>query len=141
MTKLSCDSRDNGNPPALFKFHHPGAFAVVVTDAVYHGENQKSAIQGKEEDLKTNSRKKVSIPKETSRETTRETSRETILRLIEADATITALTIAELIGITEKGIRYHLNNLKKEGFIKHTGPSKSGKWVFLKKKNDEQQPH
>ena len=108
-------------------------------------KNQKSAIEGKEEDLKTNSRKKVSIPKETTRETTRETSRETtrekILRLIEADATITALTIAELIGITEEEIRYHFKKLKKEGILKHTGPSKSGKWVFLKKKNDEQQPH
>ena len=139
MTKLSCDARDNGNLPALFKFNHPGAFAVVVTDAVYHGENQKSAIEGKEEDLKTNSRKKISIPKETSRETSRETTREKILRLIEADAPITALTIAELIGITEKGIRYHLNNSKKEGFIKHSGPTKSGKWVLFKRKNDEQQ--
>ena len=76
-----------------------------------------------------------------SRETTIETTREKILRLIEADATITALTIAELIGITEEGIRYHLKNLKKEGILKHTGPSKSGKWVLLKKKNDEQQSH
>ena len=137
VSRVQEELRDNGNPLALFKFHHPGAFAVVVTDAVYHGENQKSAIEGKEGDLKTNSRKKVSIPKETSRETngetTRETTREKILRLIEADATITALTIAELIGITEEGIRYHLKNLKKEGILKHTGPSKSGKWVLLKR--------
>jgi len=40
--------------------------------------------------------------------------------------------LSELIeGITEDGIKYNLDKLKKEGKIKRIGPDKGGHWVVL----------
>ncbi len=139
ISRVQEELKDNGNPRALFNYHNPGAFAVAVPDALYPAEKQE--IAGSPVVLKENTdRVALNTTRETTRETTgetgnatdKETSKEKILRLIEADATITALAMADLMGISEEGIRYHLKNLKKEGILKHTGPTKSGKWVFLK---------
>ncbi len=41
--------------------------------------------------------------------------------------------IAEALGdITEDGVKYHFNKLKKEGIIKRVGPDKGGHWKILK---------
>ncbi|MFC1585118.1 ATP-binding protein [Fibrobacterota bacterium] len=69
---------------------------------------------------------------DTTQETTQETTPEKILSILRKQPTITRKAIAEKIGITPDGVKYHLNKLKSEGIITHTGPTKAGKWKILK---------
>ena len=54
-----------------------------------------------------------------------------ILALMKENPEITRKELAEKIGITEDGIKFNLNQLKKQGKIKRTGPDKGGRWEIL----------
>lgn len=75
---------------------------------------------------------------ETAQETVQEvattvpTSRERILALLKAEPRITRRLMAERIGITPSGVKYHLTKLRKAGIIRHVGPTKAGRWEVLK---------
>ncbi len=45
---------------------------------------------------------------------------------------ITTEKLAISIGVTEKGIEWQINKLKKEGFLKRIGPDKGGQWQIIK---------
>ena len=51
-----------------------------------------------------------------------------ILQLIRRDPGISRKALAGKIGISESGIKYHLDKLKKKGRIEHIGPTKKGYW-------------
>ena len=61
-----------------------------------------------------------------------ETTQERILAAIQARPKITQKELAQSIGITLDGIKYHIKNMTKQGLIKHEGSTKTGKWVILK---------
>ena len=44
---------------------------------------------------------------------------------------MTRRQMAEIIGISENGIKYHLDKLKSSGVIRHVGPTKAGHWEVL----------
>ncbi len=67
-----------------------------------------------------------------TQETTKETTQEKILVLWKVYPAITRRELAAKIGITDDGIKYHLNKLKLSGRIKHIGPTKAGQWETLK---------
>ena len=46
---------------------------------------------------------------------------------------VTRKELAEKLNRTEDSIRYYLRKMTKAGIIKHEGPTKSGKWIILKK--------
>ncbi|HPX75382.1 MAG TPA: winged helix-turn-helix transcriptional regulator, partial [Bacteroidales bacterium] len=62
-----------------------------------------------------------------------ETTQEIILRIIKENPQITQSELSKTIGLTINGIKYHMKKLTKAGIIKHEGPTKSGKWIILKK--------
>ena len=64
--------------------------------------------------------------------TTAPTSRERILALLRAEPRITRRLMAERIGLTPSGVKYHLTKLRKAGIIRHVGPTKAGRWEVLK---------
>ena len=82
--------------------------------------------------------KESSVVAKTSRETSGETSRETsremttkqreIIKWIEKDSSITGLELAKRLKISEKGVRFHLRNLKQLGIIERMGSNKDGYW-------------
>jgi len=51
-----------------------------------------------------------------------------IIRLIEENPKLSRRAMAELVGVSENGVKYHLKKLKKEGKITHVGPRKKGYW-------------
>ena len=65
------------------------------------------------------------------RGTSQETTQEKILALLREDPELTRRVLAERIGITPDGIRYHLDNLKKAGLIRHVGATRKGYWEIL----------
>jgi ATP-dependent DNA helicase RecG len=64
--------------------------------------------------------------------TTQETTQEIILQLIKNNPSITRNELSDKTGISPDGVKYHLDLLKKAGIIRHTGPTKKGKWELLK---------
>ncbi|MFH1562208.1 MAG: ATP-binding protein [Nitrospirota bacterium] len=62
---------------------------------------------------------------------TKETTQETILQLIRVNPYVTREELAGNIGITTGGIKYHMEKLRKEGKLRHSGPTKKGKWEVL----------
>ncbi len=65
------------------------------------------------------------------RKTTQKTTQK-ILELIKENPEITRKELAELINITEDGVKYHLTKLKKQKKIKRIGPDKGGHWKVVK---------
>ncbi len=72
----------------------------------------------------------------TTRKTTQKTTQKTedkILDLIRQKPEISRREIAQVMGdITEDGVKYQLNKLKKEGRIKRIGADKGGYWKIKK---------
>lgn len=68
----------------------------------------------------------------TTQETEKMTTQEMILNLIKINPEVTRNELANEIGITTEGIKYHLTQLRKKRIIKHFGPTKAGYWKILK---------
>ena len=60
--------------------------------------------------------------------TTQETTQEKIINLLKFNSTLTRRDLATLLKITDNGVKYHLNQLKKKGIIEHHGATKAGYW-------------
>lgn len=58
-----------------------------------------------------------------------------ILRHLQSEPASTARALAQKVGITEKGVRYHLEQLKKQGKLRHVGPTKGGYWEVIGEDN------
>ena len=58
---------------------------------------------------------------ETTQEAAQETAQEKILKLIKNNPSITRKDLADKTGLSPDGVKYHLQLLKKQGIIKHTG--------------------
>ena len=73
-------------------------------------------------------------PEETSKEIEK-TNREIdnmIIGILEVSPEIVVKEIAENLGLSVGGVRYHINKMKKAGIIEHIGATKKGKWVVRK---------
>ena len=57
--------------------------------------------------------------------------RSSILELLTSNASISRSEMANLIGITENSIRYHLDKMKDENIIRREGADKGGKWIVV----------
>ena len=74
-------------------------------------------------------------PEETNKETNKEIYKKipnTIIDILETKPETTINEIAEILGISVGGVRYHINKMKKAGIIEHTGSTKKGKWLIYK---------
>ncbi len=65
-------------------------------------------------------------------EKTREKTRKKILSILKATPYITINELAEIVGISQKGVEWQIVKLKKEGRIKRIGPDKGGHWEVIK---------
>jgi predicted HTH transcriptional regulator len=54
-----------------------------------------------------------------------------LLDLISQDPSVTRKTLAEALGITADGVKYHLRKLQEEGRLRRVGPDKGGHWEVL----------
>lgn len=55
-------------------------------------------------------------------------SRDKIVALLSKDGKLSAVLLAEKIGISAKAVEKHLSNLKADGIIERVGPAKGGYW-------------
>ena len=61
-----------------------------------------------------------------------ETTQEKIVALLREEPEITMRLIAERIGITQDGVKYHIRKLRASGTIRHVGATEAGSWEVLK---------
>ena len=66
----------------------------------------------------------------TTQETTRKTTQEIILEAIARNPSITRAELAEVVGISPDGVKYHLQKLTKLGRLKRVGSTRRGEWVI-----------
>ena len=57
-------------------------------------------------------------------------SRGKILELIRNDSKISVPEIAEIVGLSIKGVEKNIRQLKQEGIISRTSDTKSGEWII-----------
>lgn len=55
-----------------------------------------------------------------------------ILDLLKTEPAISRRVMAERLGITPDGVKYHLTKLRAAGVVRHVGATKGGRWEVLK---------
>jgi ATP-dependent DNA helicase RecG len=75
---------------------------------------------------------KIETTQETTQETTPTPAQNKILLLMKKRPAITRQQLAVALGITDDGVKYHLEKLKLAGMIVREGPTKKGIWKVLK---------
>ena len=117
--RVQKELEENGNAQASFDFSLITAFRVVESVSQKYFEEGFGSETPKKHPIAT-------------QETTQETTQERILAAIQAKPEITQKELAQSIGITLDGIKYHIKNMTKQGVIKHEGSTKAGKWIIIK---------
>ena len=54
-----------------------------------------------------------------------------ILKQIKKNPQITYKDLSEVLGVSERGVKYHFQKMSKSGVIKREGSNRHGKWVIL----------
>lgn len=103
----------------------------IVNVARERPETTQETVNTTQETPKT-TQEPTSATQETTPQSPPATTRERILALLKADPRTTRRRMAEQIGITPDGVKYHLAKLRKAGIIRHVGPTKAGRWEVLK---------
>ncbi|MCP9762294.1 winged helix-turn-helix transcriptional regulator [Lacihabitans soyangensis] len=80
------------------------------------------------EKTRVETEKKTRVENQKPRVENLEKTRVAIVNAIKENNQITALGLAELLGLTTKAIEAQLNKLKKQGTIERIGPNKGGHW-------------
>ena len=63
--------------------------------------------------------------------TTRKSTRDQILDHLRAAPALTRKALAERVGLTPDGVKYHLANLKAAGALRRVGSARAGRWEVL----------
>ena len=132
--RVQKELEENGNGQASFDFSLITAFRVVENVSQKYFEEGFGG-ETTQEKLRKDPRKAQETTQEKLRKDPRkaqETTQERILAAIQAKPEITQKELAQSIGITHDGIKYHIKNMTKLGIIKHEGSTKAGKWVIIK---------
>ena len=139
--RVQKELKENGNGKASFDFSLITAFKVVEPISTTYFEEGF----GEEESDNKSTNKIEETPNKTPNKsgelsnksggTTQETTQERILVAIQAKPKITQKELAQSIGLTLNGIKYHIKNMTKLGIIKHEGSTKSGEWIIIRQNN------
>ena len=63
--------------------------------------------------------------------TTRKSARDRIMDCLRAEPGLTRTALAERVGLSPDGVKYHLQNLKAAGVIRRVGSDRAGHWEVL----------
>jgi len=74
----------------------------------------------------------TAITDSTTAKTTGKTTAKRILALLRSDPEISLAAVADRVGLTVDGVRYHIRKLKAAGAVRRVGSSRAGRWEVLK---------
>ena len=92
--------------------------------------NAEFAEIRKEEKRRSGEENKDTTPI-TTHNTTPKTTREKILTIITGNPCISKKEIAEAVGISVDGVKYHLKKMSDNGILHYVGTSRKGEWRLL----------
>ncbi len=72
-------------------------------------------------------------------QTTQKTTRKRILDCLRAEPELTRRELAERIGVTPDGIKYHLRKLKADSTIRRVGSDRAGRWIVADRPADDRE--
>ena len=75
--------------------------------------------------------KAAQTTQKTTQETTQKTARERILDCLRAEPELTRHALAERVGLTPDGVKYHLARLKAAGALRRVGSDRAGRWEVM----------
>ena len=86
----------------------------------------------------TNTTKEIDNTTQKTTQEMKNTTQEKIINLLKSNSTLTRRDLATLLKITDNGVKYHLNQLKKKGIIEHHGAIKAIKKSKRKSFSDKE---
>lgn len=95
----------------------------------FDGDFRINMYRKRETNIETD--RKTNTNTETNMKTNTETA-DRIMAIMKEHPGITVKKIAEQLGLSVGGVRYHVNKMKKDGLVKHIGSSKKGTWFIHK---------
>ncbi|MDR0988514.1 MAG: putative DNA binding domain-containing protein [Prevotellaceae bacterium] len=143
ISRVQHELKENGNGEAAFDFSLITAFKVIehISEKYFEAgfgseEGETTPIGDATTPITTPKEKKTTpIDGDTAQRmgsTTQSTTQNKILEYIRNNPFITRVELAEALNITIDGVKYQLQNMRKDGLITHEGKSRGGKWIILK---------
>lgn len=126
---MEADARSNGDVPGQTGL--PGGQAV--SPAIGEGRTTRKTARKQPENSQPGQPEGAATTQETTR-TTQETTQKILVILRQNPAAGRREIAAILRGITEDGVKYHLDRLKTEGLLR-VGPTRGGRWEVLEPPN------
>jgi ATP-dependent DNA helicase RecG len=140
IQKIQRECREHGIEPPVYDFEMAGLLLTFranpahVQAALEQGETAQETAQENQRTAQEAAQTTPNTAQETNRaaqETAQET-RERVLALLRSHPPITRRELASKLGLSDSGIKYHLEKMKAAGVIRHVGATKSGYWEVMK---------
>ncbi len=125
---ILADCRRAGVPAPELRFKRAGFWVVFHFPPGYPTATGVPETDG---ETKSTTQETGATTQETPQES-HATTQEQILDLLRTEPAISRRVIAERIGITPDGVKYHLTRLRAAGVVRHVGATKGGRWEVLK---------
>ena len=129
--------REAGNPAPTWRLdaggdglwvRFPFSDTYQAADAAARGN---AAARNIPPDTTQKSRATTQKTTQKSAGTTRKPTRDRIVDCLRAEPGLTRTALAERVGLSPDGIKYHLQNLKASGVIRRVGSDRAGHWEVL----------
>jgi len=135
IEKIQRDCREHGIEPPVYDF---GMAGLMLTFHANPAHLQAALEQdGDATPITTpiTAQETAQTAQETTQEitlTAQETTQERVLALLRAEPSITRRKLASRLGLSDSGVKYHLEKLRAANMIRHLGATKAGYWEVLK---------
>ena len=132
--------REAGNPTPTWRLdgggdglwvRFPFSEAYQAADAAARGNAAGNAPPDTTQKSSATTQKTTQKTTRKSGGTTQETARGRIMDSLRAEPGLTRTALAERVGLSPDGVKYHLQNLKAAGVIRRVGSDRAGHWEVL----------
>lgn len=129
IEKIHRECREHGLEPPVYDFGMAGLMLTLRADSVH-----AQAVLDQERGAAPTTTQETTqeTAQETAQDTAQETTQAKVLALLRAWPSMTRRELSAELGLSDSGIKYHLEKLKAAGMIRHVGPTKAGHWEVKK---------
>ncbi|HEY2737014.1 MAG TPA: ATP-binding protein, partial [Thermoanaerobaculia bacterium] len=124
IQKIQRECREHGIEPPVYDFEMAG---LLLTFRANPAHLQTALEQGEITTPIAGPTTPITTPM-----TTPISPRHHLASLILESPEVSQQELADALGLTRDGIRYHLNKMKRAGVIRHVGPARGGRWEVVK---------
>lgn len=140
IQKIQRECREHDIEPPVYDFEMAGlllsfrANPAHLQAALEQGETAQETAQENQRTTQETAPTTPNTTQESNRtgQETAQESKERILALLRSHPSITRRELASMLGLSDSGIKYHLEKMKAAGVIRHVGATKSGYWEVMK---------